>query len=312
MPIPYLGSKRKSAGLIYQTIKNLNPNASLLVDLFCGGFAVGEYFLKQGWRVIANDKNKYVVALLKKIIFEGLDEKVKNEFVTREKFYDVINNPQKYEDWYVGYIQCIWSFGNTQKNYLYGKEVEEYKKAGHELVVFLNPAPLTNLFPSLFFYFQKILKLNSVNKRRIALGKVMKKFNKNFLTSLPHIEQIERLQHLEGLDYFYITEKTKKINIKSFVEFYNKDYKEVEIPKEAVVYCDPPYEGRAEYAEDNFNHKEFWDYVRELSKTNKVYVSEYKAPADFKIVLKFKQNSSLSGGQNNNQPDECLFTYGKP
>jgi hypothetical protein len=35
--------------------------------------------------------------------------------VSRAKFEDVIKNPDKYEDWYVGYIQCVWSFGNNQK-----------------------------------------------------------------------------------------------------------------------------------------------------------------------------------------------------
>lgn len=29
MPIPYMGSKRRSAGKIYQTIKNLEPNECL-------------------------------------------------------------------------------------------------------------------------------------------------------------------------------------------------------------------------------------------------------------------------------------------
>ena len=76
MPVPYMGSKRVSSGKIYQTIKNFNPDANILVDLFCGGFAISEYFYKNGWSIIANDKNKYVIALLKKIIFEGLDEKI--------------------------------------------------------------------------------------------------------------------------------------------------------------------------------------------------------------------------------------------
>ena len=58
MPIPYLGSKRKSAGKIYQTIKNFNPEADTLVDLFCGGWAISEFFLKEGWLVHSNDTNK--------------------------------------------------------------------------------------------------------------------------------------------------------------------------------------------------------------------------------------------------------------
>ena len=48
MSIPYMGSKRKSASKIYQTIENFNPNSKIIVDLFCGGFAIGEKFLEKG------------------------------------------------------------------------------------------------------------------------------------------------------------------------------------------------------------------------------------------------------------------------
>jgi hypothetical protein len=51
--------------------------------------------------VIANDKNKYVIALLDQVINKKLDEKKCLEWVSREKFYDVIQNKDKYEDWYV-------------------------------------------------------------------------------------------------------------------------------------------------------------------------------------------------------------------
>jgi adenine-specific DNA methylase len=99
MAIPYMGSKRKSAQKIYQTIVNFNPNLKTIVDLFCGGFAIGELFYKNGFNVIANDKNKYVVALLEQTINKGLDELKCLEFITRAKFEDVLKNPNNYEYW---------------------------------------------------------------------------------------------------------------------------------------------------------------------------------------------------------------------
>lgn len=54
--------------------------------------------------------------------------------------------------------------------------------------------------------------------------------------------------------------------------------------KDAVIYCDPPYHGTKPYPYDNYDKDKFWDKVRELSKDNKVFVSEISAPADFKIV----------------------------
>jgi len=86
---------------------------------------------------------------------------------------------------------------------------------------------------------------------------------------------------------------------------------DVEIPAGAVVYCDPPYQGTATYAEGNFNHDEFWEFCRKLSKTNTVYISEYTAPADFTCILNFPKKSTLQGGtqKHKNQPNEKIFIY---
>lgn len=290
MPIPYMGSKRKSAQMIFNTIKNHNPEANTIVDLFCGGFAISEWFIKKGWNVISNDKNKYVVALINKTITEGLDEAVVTKFVSREDFTDIQRNPKNYEDWYVGYVQCIWSFGNNQKNYLFGRDKEPIKLAGHKLVIDKNPTELIGLIPQK--YIDGILKQDSINKRRIALSKVAKKLIINNLFSLQQIQQLENLQRLENPEVTALS------------------YNEVDIPEYAIIYCDPPYAGTAEYKEGSFNHKEFWEWVRVKSLTNKIYVSEYTAPNDFKAVLEFSQKSTLQGGQqkHNAQPNECLFT----
>lgn len=279
MAIPYMGSKRKSAQKIYQTIINFNPDKKTIVDLFCGGFAIGELFYKNGFNVIANDKNKYVTALLDQTINKGLNEEKCLEFITRAKFEDVLKNSDNYEDWYVGYVMCIWSFGNNQKGYIFGKETEPYKRAGHELVINKDPKLLKQLLPNIpQKYIDGIIKQTDWHKRRIALVKVAKVLKNRIL----ELEQLE---------------------------ICSKSYNEVEIPKDAIIYCDPPYQGTAEYKEGAFNHKEFWNWVREISKSHKIYISEYNAPEDFEILLSFSQKSTLQGGvqKHNNQPDEKLF-----
>ena len=45
------------------------------------------------------------------------------EWVTREEF-----NAKKKED---AYIALVWSFGNNGKDYMYGADIEKYKKALH-------------------------------------------------------------------------------------------------------------------------------------------------------------------------------------
>ena len=302
MPIPYMGSKQKSAGKIYQAIKNQNPESKVLVDLFCGGFAISEYFYRNGWNIVANDKNKYVVALADQVINKGLDEKKCLEFVTRETFFKVLKNPEKYDDWYVGFVSCIWSFGNSQKGYLFGKDVEKYKKAGHELVVNCNSDLIVKLvsdFPKK--YIDGITKQENWHLRRIALRKV----TKILATRIFELEQLERLERLERLEQLERLERLERLELTSC------DYRDVMIPECAVIYCDPPYQGTTEYAEGSFNHTEFWQWVREKSITYKVYVSEYTAPDDFVSILEFEQKSTLQGGQqkHNNQPKEKLFVY---
>ena len=49
-----------------------------------------------------------------------------------------------------------------------------------------------------------------------------------------------------------------------------------------VIYCDPPYKGTKQFANSkNFNHEEFWDIMRKLSKYHMVFISEQEAPDDF-------------------------------
>lgn len=77
------------------------------------------------------------------------------------------------------------------------------------------------------------------------------------------------------------------------VKFYNQNYLQLHVPDDSIVYCDPPYQGTTGYSE-KFNHEEFWDWVRAISKKSTVFISEYSAPKDFKCVWEKSVKSSLS------------------
>ena len=70
------------------------------------------------------------------------------------------------------------------------------------------------------------------------------------------------------------------------VEYKYCEYDKLEIPPKSIIYCDPPYQSTDKtYKEKQFNHNAFWDWCR--TKTNEghnVFVSEYKAPNDFKCI----------------------------
>ena len=90
------------------------------------------------------------------------------------------------------------------------------------------------------------------------------------------------------------------------VEFRSGDYKDLQIPEESIIYCDPPYMGTAGYAK-GLNHDEFWQWCRErVYDGHKVYVSEYQAPDDF---IKIWEKSIQNCVSLNKKATEKLFIY---
>lgn len=75
----------------------------------------------------------------------------------------------------------------------------------------------------------------------------------------------------------------KQIDSIKNISFICGDYKDI-VLKDAVIYCDPPYQGTTKYSINSFDYNEFWDWCRKVSKDNWLFVSEYNAPDDFKCI----------------------------
>jgi len=93
------------------------------------------------------------------------------------------------------------------------------------------------------------------------------------------------------------------------VKFSNKKFQDIKIDKliNCVIYCDPPYENSTKY-KDEFNHEEFWSWVRFISARNMVFVSEYNAPKDFVSIWEKEVTTTLD--KNSRKKDvEKLFVY---
>lgn len=81
------------------------------------------------------------------------------------------------------------------------------------------------------------------------------------------------------------------------IEFRHCDYKDVSY-KNALIYCDPPYFGTKQYGiSKDFNHLEFWQWVREQSKDNVVLVSEETAPEDFTSIWEKEVQRSIKSNE---------------
>lgn len=74
----------------------------------------------------------------------------------------------------------------------------------------------------------------------------------------------------------------------------NDSYENIPIVDGSLVYCDPPYKNTSEYRVAKFDSDRFWNWARMKSENNRIYISEYEAPADFKCVWEKEVKSSLS------------------
>lgn len=81
----------------------------------------------------------------------------------------------------------------------------------------------------------------------------------------------------------------------SGIKFVSGDYEDLIIPEGSLVYCDPPYEGTKQYGiNKDFNHEEFWNWVRGLSRYAIVIVSEENAPEDFECIWEQEVQRSMN------------------
>lgn len=98
----------------------------------------------------------------------------------------------------------------------------------------------------------------------------------------------------------------------SGIDFRCQSYRDLNLPAQSLIYCDPPYEGTAKYKanEIEFDHGDFWQWCREVTrKGHDVFVSEYQAPDDFVCIWEKQVNSSLTKDTGAKKNIERLFQH---
>lgn len=288
--IPYMGSKRKLASEILKTITQRHSNITDFYDLFGGGGSISFTAVKDyRFNVHYNELNSHIYSLVKYLKENKTLEPKFYEWVSRDVFFEQINKTEA--DWYSGYVMSCWSFGNKQSSYLYGSDIEDIKRLGHELVV-------NNCQDSMYklgLDIQELANIKSIQKRRIVFCNHIKKLKDNRF-DLQHIERIQNLELIEHL--------ARLQNL----QIYNLSYEQVQITGDnPIIYCDIPYKGTGEYKEGGFNHERFYEWANDIE--HPVYISEYYAP--FECVEKFSHRSSLSATNNKKKTIESIFYNGK-
>ena len=100
----YMGSKRRIAKDILPIILEGRKESQIFYDLFVGG---GNLLDKVQNPRVANDNNKYLIALFK----EMQKEDFVLPFIGEVKYKEVQNNKDDYPEWLVGYVGFQLSFG---------------------------------------------------------------------------------------------------------------------------------------------------------------------------------------------------------
>lgn len=285
--LPYMGSKRKIAKSITSWILMHNPNCKYVYDLFGGGGAVSFSFMQyaQVDKVFYNELNTGVVELLRDVINNGVSRKY-YQWVDRDTF----NTHKNDNDWFGGLCKVVWSFGNNQSSYLFGKDIENYKRIFHNAVVFNDLSEIKSIFPE-FTQFPASCKA-FVTDRRLFISKLVREARRNsgLLEDSPQLEQLERLQQLEQLQRLQPFENLTISNL---------SYNEVVIDTqfdETIVYLDPPYFKTTKY-QNKINHDDLWNWIRKSK--YKVYFSSYDAPDDFNLEFGVEHRSTLCATKNN-------------
>ena len=280
--IPYMGSKNTIAHIIIDML----PSADNFYDLFCGGCSITHCaMLSKKWKnIIFNDIDKDMPQLF----LDSIRGKYKKEkrWISKEDF-------EKEKD-KSAYIRCVWSFGNKGTNYLYGKEIEPYKKAYWYAIMFDD----FSLFWDLGINIPHI-KAKTYKEKRLKVHQWIVKQTK-IKTQYGRDQALERLERLQSLQSLEALERLQSL------QMFTKSYDEVPIKENSIVYCDIPYENTAEYVNDGFNHKKFYDWA--YNQKELVVISSYEVSDDrFQRVVNLKKSGSLKGGSTGKTLNEGLF-----
>ena len=307
--VSYKGSKSKIVDKLAEVIPYRGIDN--FYDLFAGGCAVTHKMYLEGRykHYYANDIDGQALRLF----CDGLKGKYTNEtrWISREDFFNLKDSDP--------YVSCCWSFGNNQRDYLYSKSIEPYKKACHYAIVFNDFSLLRQLYPSVSEACEITLKgITDIHERRIKFRNIVKSRlndgdNTQFLETsgemerLESLERLERLQSLEGLERLQSLERLERLQS---LEGSISDYRAVEIKPNSVIYADIPYIATNTYDNTSsviqpFNHEEFYDWC--CKQNELVLISEYYMPEDrFTKVWSTNHVQSLCATKTSSV-QECLF-----
>lgn len=264
--LPYQGSKNSIAEWVIDHL----PPADTLVDLMAGGCAVSHAALLSGKykHVIANDITDTA------FIFDAAMRGEMDGYatvLTRDEFHAV-----KATDT-LGSI--LYSFGNNREDYVYDANLEQLKTTATSMVL----AP-------------------SIHERHLAYKRFLTMLDNHIRTNggvkdnLKRLFSVERLERVQALS---------QIDTQATFTPLQGDYRNVHIPRNAVVYIDPPYRGTRCHAYNGFDFDAFDAWLRTVP--NLTIISEYTAPPECVEIAHRQKKVTLAANNKTEKATEMLL-----
>ena len=291
--MPYKGSKSRIAEAIISHL----PPAKHFYDVFGGGGAMAHCAALSGkYQIIHyNEPNPLICHGFRMAVagqFRSEDRWISREDFARLKSTDP-------------YVAICWSFGNDLDSYLYSREREPLKRALHHAIVWDDWGLFAERWPQLLPEGQETVRgVTDRKQRRLAIMRLVKSVigrvsEMENLQSLQSLQSLERLQSLESLERRERLERLERLEITS------ASYADLKFERDAVIYCDPPYEGTTcdQYGCPDFDFRRFWHWAR---RQKRIYVSD-TVPKEGMAVIWDKSLWSKVSGTNNAPRRELLM-----
>ena len=272
-------------------------------DLFAGGCAITHRMLELGnfETYTINDIDGDGIELFLNAIQGEFSKPEYYKWVSREEF-----EQKKRCD---AFIKLCWSFGNKGNTYLYGRQIEPWKKALHYAVVYEDYTLLNQYDRRL----QGILSQGqTITERRLKVRcKESKEIIKElFIDSKEGLARVQSVMEIETMGQLQLQSLILQeglIRLESLRSL-ESSYDEVTIKPQSVIYCDIPYKETGTYRGNDdapFDYDKFYSWAEQQKEL--VLISEYNMPEErFTKVWEIRKRVSIAA-QTTGCSNERLF-----
>ena len=171
------------------------------------------------------------------------------------------------------YVRYLFSFSNNGRDYLFSRDLEDVKVTASRMLV----EPDLETRYRLYSKFIRLLDDKLTRRQLVELESC------HLMLALKRLQSLQSLQSLQ------------------------LDYREVEIPSDSTVYCDPPYRGTNCGCYGGFDFDAFDEWLERCG--HMVVVSEYTAPRGCIEVARREKQCSASANGKNQRVTERLFVH---